>query len=84
LPFFKGTDDSHEFFVIDLIVAFCGGMFFREEGNWMEDSCIIILGQHTSRDVVRGISFNYNFSVIVKMPEDGGSGEYLLEGLEGL
>jgi hypothetical protein len=59
-------------------------MFFREEGNRMEDSCIVILGQYTSRDVVGGISFNYNFSVIVEMPQDRGSSECLLEGLEGL
>jgi hypothetical protein len=59
-------------------------VFFREEGNWIEDSCIIILGQYTSRDIVRGIGFNYNFSVIVEMLEDGGSGKCLLEGLEGL
>jgi hypothetical protein len=77
-------DDSHEVFVIALIVAFCGGMFFREEGNPVEDSCVIILGQYTSRDIVRGISFNYNVSVIVKMPKDRGSSECLLEGLEGL
>jgi hypothetical protein len=50
----------------------------------MENPRIIILGQYTSRDVVRGISFDYNFTVIVKMPEDRGRSECLLEGRKGL
>jgi hypothetical protein len=43
-PFLKSSDDSHEFFVIDLIVALCRGVSFGEEGNCMEDSLIIVLG----------------------------------------
>jgi hypothetical protein len=29
---------------MDLIVVLCRGMFLGEEGNWMEDSLIIVLG----------------------------------------
>jgi hypothetical protein len=36
------------------------------------------------RDIIRGISLNYNFLVVVKVLQDWNSSEYLLEGLKGL
>ena len=43
LPSFESIDDSEEFFVIDLVVAFSGTKVLAIERNGVEDVIVIIL-----------------------------------------
>ncbi len=66
-PFLETSYNSHEFFVVYLIVALGGAMFLRIEGNGVEDSLVVVLVKYSGGDVVRGIGFDYNFFVRVEM-----------------
>ncbi len=83
-PFFETSYNSHEFFVIYLIVALGGGVFLRIKGYGVEDSLVVVLGQYFSGDVIGGIGFNNNFLVGVEMGQEGGGSERVLSKLESL
>ncbi len=59
-------------------------MFLRIEGDGVEDSSIIVLGQYSGGDMVRCIGFDYYFFVGVEMGQDRGGGETVFQELEGL
>lgn len=54
-PLLKRPDNGKEFFIIDLIVALCGGQFMRVEGNQVEDSFMDSLRQDGGGDKIGGI-----------------------------
>ncbi len=83
-PFFETSYNSHEFFVIYLVVALCRGMLLRIEGDGVEDSLIIVLGEYTGGDVVGGVSFQNNFFVRVEMGQNGGGSKRVFQELKGL
>jgi hypothetical protein len=70
VPFLKYADNSHELFVVDLIVAFGGAVFSGEKGDGVENAVVVILGQYSSGDEVGSICFDDYVSVIVKVLED--------------
>ena len=75
--FLKGLNNSKEFLVIDFIIAFLWCVLCREEGHWSENAIIIILGEHTTGGLVRGVSFNNGFVLQVKVREDRSILEYI-------
>jgi hypothetical protein len=70
VPFLKCTDNGHELFVVDLIVAFSGAVFAGEKGDGVEDAMVVVLGQYSGRDEVRSVCFDDYFSVVVEVSED--------------
>lgn len=54
-PRLKAIDDSQQFLVIDLIVAFGADHFLAIESHRVKRFIVAHLGQYTSSNVVRGI-----------------------------
>jgi len=46
------SSNDHAIADVDLVVAFCGGVLLREEGDRVEDYLFIGLGQYSCRDLV--------------------------------
>ena len=80
---FQGTDDGHEFLVVDLVVALCRAVLGRQEGHGVEDAIFTVLGQDSSRYVVGGVGLNDDIAVEVEVGEDACRGEPPFELLEG-
>src|SRR5947207_2515700 len=68
-PMLKAADDSKQFFVIDLIVAFCRIQVFAIECNWVQDPIIVVLREHAPVHVVRGICLENCLTVSVEMAQ---------------
>ena len=81
-PFLKAANDCHEFFIVNLIVAFSGAMFPQEERDWVENIVIVVLGKNSSGNVVGSICFNNTLLFWIEVPEDRGQGERVLEFLK--
>jgi hypothetical protein len=83
-PFFETSYNSHEFFVIYLIVALCRGMLLRIKGDGVEDSLIVVLGEYTGRDVIGGVGFHDDFLVRVEIGQDGSRSKRVFQELKSL
>ena len=71
----EGADNSHEFLVIDFVVALRQTVLGQEEGLWVKDAVLAILGQYSHRYVVGGIGLNDDIAVEVEVGQDGCSGK---------
>jgi len=75
-PFFERPNDCQEFLAVYLVVELDWGVLKKATGcrtpasSGCESSC---------RDVVRGISFHYDWRLPVKVPQDGRGGEGSLQ-----
>ena len=67
LLFLKAFDNSKQFFVVDLVVAFSRQHLVREEGNQAEGSILSNLGHYTTGYIVRGVYFNVGLQVQIEM-----------------
>ena len=81
-PFFKGTNDRHEFLIIDLVICLSRIVLLGVKGNRVEKSFVIVLRQDASGDIIRSISYQNNLAVPIKVSQDGGSGKCILQILE--
>ena len=55
-PFFEGEHDGEEFFVVDLIVAFCHHEGFGHEGYW-SPFAILLLAEDRANGSITGVGF---------------------------
>ncbi|KAG6899325.1 hypothetical protein C0993_011202 [Termitomyces sp. T159_Od127] len=76
----EGFDNGKELLVIDVVVELCGNHRVGVESNRPElVTAGVLLREYTSNGVVRGVTFEDNGERGVKVVEDGGGGEGLLE-----
>jgi hypothetical protein len=74
-PFLKGTDDSHQLFVVNLIIALRGGLLLREKGHRKEHSLVVELREYPSGNMVGNVSLNDDVTVVVEAAKHGSGGE---------
>ena len=82
-PFLKSPDDCHEFLIVDFIIAFPRAVLFGVKGHWMPNTIGVVLGENAGRDIVRSVGFDYYFSVVVKVMENGCWCKCFFEEVEG-
>jgi hypothetical protein len=56
-PFFKVTDDSKQFFIVNLVITLNGRVFLRKEGNRAQNTLLIVLREYSTGYEVGCIGF---------------------------
>jgi hypothetical protein len=65
-PFFKATDDSEQFLIVDLVITLNGRVFLRKEGDRAQDTFFVILGEYSSGYKVGSVGFQDSFLSLVE------------------
>jgi hypothetical protein len=81
-PFFKATDDSEQFLIVDLVITLNGRVFLRKEGDRAQDTFFVILGEYSSGYKVGSVGFQDSFLSPVEWAESRGRGDSLFQSLE--
>jgi hypothetical protein len=64
--FFKATDDSEQFFIVNLVITLNGRVFLRKEGDRAQNTLLIVLREYSARYEVRYVGFQDSFLSLVE------------------
>jgi hypothetical protein len=82
-PNLEGFEDSQEFFVVHIVVQFCGRKGLGMKSNWVH-SIVSEDGEDCFKSIAGGIGFHNEQSVRNPLDEGRSRGEGRLEAVEGL